>query len=538
MNNFELEEIISIEECGEEECYDIGNFENDCFENEGNFLCNDILVHNCIPEWVARRDDPKKLWAKKEDPRIVELLKENHGVICYQEELTRFWVKYGGLTVPEAEKARKAVAKKKKDQIIKLFPKIVKNMVKNGFPNDPKPQNEEGIYAGAKPNSAQGWANKMVSFGRYAFNKSHAYAYGLVAYRALWMKAHYPTEFWASILTYCHQDKVPKYVSVAKSEGVVFKPIKMGNLYDKLTVDEDGNLYPSLIMVKGIGAKAAESLSKTKGECDNIDDFVDRYGKNKGVIERLIKLGAFDEIYKEISRKILWFWYQYKYSTKNEEVKTIRDMMYDAYMAANWPEQKLNDERKRQVKEFKRLHPGKRIPIKVSVWKPNFGHNCTKPTFKEFTIFWEKLWNQDNKGKDKHYYKDWTPRELLRFEKEYLGMYWTSPLRLYMHNHNFNFKSVREDEFNCSFVDGVIEKITQGVTKNGYKFTNIFVNDGTETNQVRVWDSSMKGLDRGIVKEEAGVRLSVEWSEKYQNFNLSKNGSINALRKADEDDPS
>jgi len=124
-----------------------------------------------IPEYVARRDDPKQLWKKKEDPRIIGLLADTYGIVCYQEQLTMMWTKFGGLTVPEAEKARKSVAKKKKEEVLKLGPKIVEGMIRNGFSNDPKPRNDDGFYEGASPGSAQGWWNKMVTFGRYCFNK-------------------------------------------------------------------------------------------------------------------------------------------------------------------------------------------------------------------------------------------------------------------------------------------------------------------------------------------------------------------------------
>lgn len=124
-----------------------------------------------IPEYVARRDDPDQLWKKKEDPRVAKMLGDTHGIIVYQEQLTKFWTTFGGLTVPEAEKARKSVAKKKKEEVLKLGPRIVSGMIKNGFLDDPMPRNDEGIYEGAKSHSAQGWWNKMVTFGRYCFNK-------------------------------------------------------------------------------------------------------------------------------------------------------------------------------------------------------------------------------------------------------------------------------------------------------------------------------------------------------------------------------
>lgn len=487
----------------------------------------------CIPEYVSRRDDPMQLWKKKEDPRVTELLEKTFGIICYQEQLTAFWTKFGGLTVPEAEKARKAVAKKKKEEVIKLGPRIVKAMIQNGFEDDPKPRNEQGIYEGAKSNSAQGWFNKMVSFGRYCFNMSHAYAYGVIAYRSLWLKAHYKEEFWASQLTYRPADKIPKYIGMAKSDGVEFKQIKCGKLSSKLMVDSDLNIYPSLTMVKGIGPSFAEFMDESKGFCENIDDFVDRYGKNKNAIGRLIKLGAFDDVHPNI-RKQIWFWYQYKYCSRNEENVTIKKIYHEYHINKYWPETKIMAERARQEKEFRKLNPKKnKIPIKIQNWKPKIGPMHDRPTRNEFVEFFTDLWDEDNDVDEnmKYYYKDWNLKDSLDFEKLYLGVYLTSPMKLFKHNSSFTFKSVKENSKNCALVDGVIEDISFGTTKKGTKFANVMVNDGIETNIVRIWGDAWDRRDQRIVKEGAGVRIPTEWNEKFQNFSLARNNSMHALPK-------
>lgn len=450
---------------------------------------------------------------------------------CYQEQLTQFWTKFGGLTVPEAEKARKAVAKKKKEDVLKLLPRIVEGMIKNGFPDDPAPINDDGIYVDAKPHSAQGWANKMVTFGRYAFNRSHAYAYGVIAYRALWLKAHFPSEYWASILTYCHPDKVAKFVGVAKLEGVNFKPVRTGFLGDKLAVDDDLNVYPSLTMIKGIGDAVAEALSVNGGKCTDIDDFVSIYGKRKSPMERLIKLGAFEDLHPG-KRKHLWFWYQYKYASKNDEATKIRHIYNETFMEENWPEEKLKKERERQIKEYKDRYPKKKkVPIKVMRWLPKIGPKHDRPNLKEFIDFFDRLWStkDDYDKSEAHYYKDWGDRNHLEFEREYLGVYWTSPLRLYKHNPDNTFCNVKDGNQYCRPVDAVVEKYTKGTTKNGTSFVNLFVNDGIETQIVRIWGDSWSNQDTEILKEGNGIRLSCEWNDKFQNFNLARNNSISSL---------
>lgn len=511
LKEFDEIEIESIEDIDyEHEVYDIGNFEDDCFKNEGNFLCDDILVHNCIPEWVARRDDQKQLWKKKEDPRVVELLSKTYGVVVYQEQLTAMWMKFGGLTGPEAEKARKSVAKKKREEVLKLGPKIIMNMIKNGFKDDPTKPDEDGKYPDSDTYSAQGYWSRMVDFGRYCFNLSHAMAYGIVAYRALWMKAHYPPEFWASILTYCHPDKIPKYVSVAKSEDVDFKPLRVGMFSDKLIVDKDLSVYPSLSMIKGIGENAALQYSKDGGSCTDLDDFVTKYGKSKSVLERLIKLGAFDDI--DMNRKGMWHWYLYKYSSKCEETDKVRAEVNRVLLEEKWPADKIKEERERQTSEFKKVYPKRKTPTKITNWEPKIGPRYEYPAMKDIIALTS----------------DYVLKEKLMFEKEFLGVYWTDPMQLFEYDKDYCFENAKvEIDY---YVDGIVEGFADAKTKNGKKFRNYNVSDGVETYAIKIWENSIVYQDQNIYKVGTGVRVPVQWNEKFHSFNLQRNCSVATLR--------
>jgi DNA polymerase-3 subunit alpha len=463
-----------------------------------------------IPEWVARRDDPKQSWKKKEDPRVAELLAKTFGIICYQEQLTAFWMKFGGLTAPEAEKARKSVAKKKREEVIKLGPKIIANMVKNGFRDDPTEIDEEGKYPKSETYSAQGYWSRMVDFGRYCFNLSHAMAYGIVAYRALWLKAHYPPEFWASILTYCHPDKIPKYVSVAKSEDVNFKPLRTGMFSDKLVVDKELNVYPSLSMIKGIGENAAIQFSKDGGVCTGLDDFITKYGKNKSVMERLIKLGAFDDI--EPNRKGLWHWYLYKYSSKNEETDKIRTEINKVLFDREWPAEKIKAERERQTLEFKKIYPKRKTPTKIAEWSPKIGPKYDYPAINDVIALTT----------------DYVLKEKLMFEKEFLGVYWTDPMQLFEYDKDYNFENAKiEGDY---YVDGIVEGFNDARTKSGKKFRNYNVSDGIETYAIKIWENSIMYQDDHVYKIGTGVRVPVQWNEKFHSFNLQRNCSVITLR--------
>jgi intein/homing endonuclease len=447
-------------------------------ENDHSFIGNGIVVHN-----------------------------------CYQEQLTSFWTKYCGLTIPEAEKARKAVAKKKKEEVLKLRSKIVAGMIRNGFKNDDGPVDDEGFYKHSPEySSAQGYWQRFVNFGRYAFNLSHAVAYSIIAYRTLWLKAYYPSEFWAGILTYCHPDRIPRYISIARSEGVKFKNIKTGNLRNKFTIDKDLNVYPSISMIKGIGDSAAENFSKDGGQCSDIDDFVSKYGKSRNVIERLIKLGAFDHIHD--NRKSSWMWYLYKYGSQNDESKEIRTKIDNEIMAKTWPEKLMKEEIERQSSEFKKLYPKKKIPAKILNWKPKIGYKYDNPSRLQVMELFEE---------------DFSFREKLSFEKEFLDMFLSNPLTIYHHDQENTFETCRREE--VYYVDGVVEKWNDATTKNGKKFRNYYICDGSETNPIRIWEDSLKYQDKIVFTLGVGVRLSAQWSEKYRSYNLARNTSIILLGK-------
>lgn len=361
--------------------------------------------------------------------------------------------------------------------------------------------------------------------GQPIHSNSHAYAYGVIAYRSLWLKAHFPTEFWASQLTYRHPDKIPKYVGVAKSEGVKFKPLRVGFFNDKLTVDSDLNVYPSLIMIKGIGEKVAKIFNENGGSAKNIDDFVKKYGKNKRCIERLIKLGAFDEIHSG-KRKHLWYWYLYKYCSKNEEVTKVREVINDWYKNKYWPKQKIEEERKKQIEIFKSRYPKKKLLKRVSEWSPKIGHNNDNPTREDVFECFDFYFKDDI---DDEFYKDWNIKHYLEFEKEFFGVYWSSPMVLFVHDENNKFNNAKTQDI--AKVDGVIEEIKEGITKKGTIFNIIILNDGIESNEIRIWGNSIQHLDLNILKEGNGLRIEVEWNEQFQNFSYSRGGIFCSLRK-------
>ncbi|MDP6587718.1 MAG: hypothetical protein QF535_23945, partial [Anaerolineales bacterium] len=335
-----------------------------------------------VPEYVERRDDVQQKWKSKEHPDIAAELEDTHGIIVYQEQLQKLWQKFASFTAPEAEKARKAVAKKWVDQL-------------------------KGIEAqwkrGASKILGERWAGqmwtRMISFGRYAFNRSHSAAYILVAYWCAWLKTHFPPEWWASVMSSCHSDRIPKYMNTARLEGVKFGSLSADKLTPRFSVDSSLEVTPGLTSIKGIGNKAAVKwTASAEREYANIDEFVTANGKDKRVMEPLIKLGAFSKWHSNL--QATWGWYQYRYCTGKVFTQLRRDIRA-RLIEEEWAGKSIPEARQKQIEGFKRLHPKRKVPAKLTNWEPK-----AKDTRENVMAL---------------YPQDFDLKELLDFEKQYLG---------------------------------------------------------------------------------------------------------------------
>ncbi|MCB1586074.1 MAG: DNA polymerase III subunit alpha [Xanthomonadales bacterium] len=223
-------------------------------------------------------------------PEIEEILKPTYGVILYQEQVMRIAQVLCGYSLGEADILRKAMGKK--------IPEVMKKQ-------------EKTFVDGAVENNVDESLAKYIfsmieTFAGYGFNKSHSAAYALIAYQTAWLKAHYPVEFMASVLSadMDHTDKVVHIIEDVKSMKIpVLKPdINHSDYYFKATKEKDAIVY-GLGAIKGVGKGAVESLMQERqkeGEFTSIYDFcvrVDLHKVNKRTLEALILCGAFDELH-------------------------------------------------------------------------------------------------------------------------------------------------------------------------------------------------------------------------------------------------
>jgi DNA polymerase-3 subunit alpha len=234
-------------------------------------------------EYIRRKHSQKAI--KYELPQLKEILADTYGVMVYQEQVMQMAMKLADFTTADSDLLRRAMGKKIREEMGRQREKFVGGAVHNGI--DVK--KAEKIFT------------QMEEFAEYGFNKSHSAAYAMVAYRTAYLKAHYPVEFMAALLTseMDDTDKIMKYIGECRDMGIEAAPPHVNESGLDFCVSGDVIRF-GLKAVKNVGESAIESIIEAKetgGPFTSLFDFarrVDLRKVNKRVVESLIKCGAFD----------------------------------------------------------------------------------------------------------------------------------------------------------------------------------------------------------------------------------------------------
>ncbi|MDQ2913784.1 MAG: DNA polymerase III subunit alpha, partial [Chloroflexota bacterium] len=218
-------------------------------------------------------------------PELEPILKPTYGVITYQEQVMRLAQTLAGISLAEADVLRKAVGKKDSDLIKLELGKFTSKAIARGY--DRKIIEE--------------LAGQIETFGRYGFNKSHSVAYSVVSFHTAYLKAHFPAEFMAAILSSSigDTDSVVKFINEARELGIVVLPPDVNESGYKFTVLDEKRIRFGLGAVRNIGKGAIESIlaAKRAKPFEGFFDFTDRVDLracNRRVFEALIASGALD----------------------------------------------------------------------------------------------------------------------------------------------------------------------------------------------------------------------------------------------------
>ena len=220
-------------------------------------------------------------------PKLKTVLEETYGIMLYQEQVMKIANILAGFSLGEADILRKAMGKKKMDVMQSMGEKFIEGCVKNKIS---KTQAED-IF------------ERMSAFAKYGFNKAHSVSYAEIAYETAYLKAHYPTEFYAAALTSNISGEVEdirKFIKDARKHGIEVKAPNI-NISAYEFTPEDKAIRYGLGGIKNIGKNAVLEIIKERNnkKFNNFFDFVERAGGrlvNKKVIENLIKAGAFDPL--------------------------------------------------------------------------------------------------------------------------------------------------------------------------------------------------------------------------------------------------
>lgn len=246
-----------------------------------------------IPQYIEGKNNPDSIHFLC--PQLEPILSATYGCIVYQEQVMQIVRSLGGYTLGRSDLVRRAMSKKK----AAVMEKERQNFV---YGNE-----EEGVPGCVNRGISEEIANKiyeqMMDFAKYAFNKSHAAAYAVVAYQTASLKCHFPVEFMAALMTSVidNPPKVADYILSCRRMGIAILPPDINKGDSTFSVDGGGIRY-GLSAIKSIGKPVIESIvaeRNQRGDFTSLRDFIERMtGKdvNKKAIENFIKAGAFDEL--------------------------------------------------------------------------------------------------------------------------------------------------------------------------------------------------------------------------------------------------
>jgi len=388
-----------------------------------------------IPKFIKRKHGKEKIDTLL--PVMEKYLSDSYGITVYQEQVMLLSQELAGFTKGEADSLRKAMGKKKKSIMDEMKLKFFEGCSKKGY--------DEAIVS-------QIWSD-WESFAQYAFNKSHSTCYALIAYQTGYLKAHFPAEFMAAVLSRNINDlkKITIFMDECRRMGMDVLGPDVNESHVRFTVNKDGNIRFGLSAIKGVGESAVDQLigeREAKGTFRDIYDLVERVNMNslnKKNLEAMVVGGAFD-CFTGISRS------QY-FALDTRGTSFIESLI-------------------RYGNNAKTLKSSQ----KQTLFGDNEGFNMVKP---EPTTC-----------------PDWPKLEKLNREKEVIGIYLSShPLDDFkLEINTFTTATLAELQNMKDYLDrevivaGMVTETRNGIGKNGKPYGNFTLQDYTDSFRFVMFD--------------------------------------------------
>ena len=246
-----------------------------------------------IPKYIKGKNNKDSI--RYSCPELEEILEPTYGCIVYQEQVMQIVMKLAGYTLGRSDLVRRAMSKKKADVMAKERANFVYGNEEEGV--------EGCIRRGIPEDVANHVFDEMIDFAKYAFNKSHAAAYAVVAYQTAWLRCHYPLEFMAALLTsvITNPKKITEYINTCRSMGIGILQPDINEGESGFSVSGNAIRY-GLSAIKSLGKNVIDVMIEEReahGKYRNLKDFMERLTSkeiNKRTIENLIKAGALDSL--------------------------------------------------------------------------------------------------------------------------------------------------------------------------------------------------------------------------------------------------
>jgi len=390
-----------------------------------------------IPKYIESKHNRREI--QYPHPNLKGILQPTYGVIIYQEQVMKVAQMIGGFSLGKADILRQAMGKKKEKEMARMELEFIEGAKKKGYDS----KLAKDIYDMLKP------------FAGYGFNKSHAAAYSVIAYKTAFCKANHPAEFWAANLTneIDSTDTLRDYLAYARNEGMEILPPEI-NLSERCFTVDRGRIIYGLMGIRGMGQSAADAITEArrlKGDFTSFPDFlvkVDLKSLNRKVLEISIQVGLFDSI----------------------EQRNRATLLHNLNRALDIASRRKKDEASGQISLFDETE------------------NAAEAQ-------WEEV-------------EGWTKSRLLRFEKECLGFYVSGhPLDIYRQlwekSTNLNTREIELSASKKAYsVLGILKNVRTLSTHRGDNIAFAILEDLNGAVELAVFSEAYRKFGHLLVEED------------------------------------
>ena len=431
------------------------------------------LQSGMVNDFVEAKNKNRQI--KYFHPSLEPILKETYGIILYQEQIMMIVSRLAGFSMSEADILRDAISKKKRDVMEKQKSKFLNGAKSAGIIDE---QTADKLF------------ELITHFAEYGFNKSHSTAYAMISYQTAFLKANYPVEFMAALLSIRmgSQEKVAQYISEANRMGIKVLPPDINESFADFTV-VGASIRFGLSAIKNVGSNVIELIvqeRKANGKYNNFEDFCARVESsvlNKKTIESLVKAGAFDSL--GLTRK---------------------------YLLENY--EKITDEASK-IKKSKQSGQYSFFDEAISAGMDSlsgFGSGIEN--------------NVEGRNNQDKITDEFSSRELLNFEKEMLGLYISGhPLAEYQELLS-GFISIQdlfeEKDKSTQTIAGVISQIKQIITKSNQPMYFVTLEDLSDSIEVIIFPTVLE-KHRAILETDHIIKVKGKLDRKEDQVKIIAN---------------